>query len=78
MLTIYMNLQSYKEVSAFVDLLLIKSTYNRSALSQLETRLRTIGVQLKDSISIDDKRTFESGFSFNGGRFNKDTTAVVI
>ena len=44
------------------------------ALSQLETRLRTIGVQLKDSISIEDKKgTFESGLSFNGGRFGKDT-----
>ena len=45
-----------------------------AALSQLETRLRTIGVQLKDSISIEDKKgTFESGLSFNGGRFGKDT-----
>ena len=45
-----------------------------AALSQLETRLKTIGVQLKDSITIDDKKgTFESGLSFNGGRFGKDT-----
>ena len=45
-----------------------------AALSQLETRLRTIGVQLKDSITINDKKgTFESGLSFNGGRFGKDT-----
>ena len=45
-----------------------------AAFSQLETRLRTIGVQLKDSISIEDKKgTFESGLSFNGGRFGKDT-----
>ena len=45
-----------------------------AALSQLEARLTSIGVQLKDSITINDKQgTFESALVFNGGRFGKDT-----
>ena len=45
-----------------------------AALSQLEARLGSIGVQLKDSITIDDKKgNFESALVFNGGRFGKDT-----
>lgn len=45
-----------------------------SALSQLETKLRTIGLQLKDSIKIEGKQgNFESALVFNGGRFGKDT-----
>ena len=45
-----------------------------AALAQLEARLSSIGVQLKDSITIDDKNgNFESALVFNGGRFGKDT-----
>jgi len=45
-----------------------------SALSQLEARLSSIGLQLKDAITINDKSgTFESALVFNGGRFGKDT-----
>ena len=45
-----------------------------AALSQLQQSLATIGVQLKDSITIDGKKgTFESGLRSNGGRFGKDT-----
>ena len=45
-----------------------------AALSQLEARLGSIGVQLKDSITIDNKQgNFESALVFNGGRFGKDT-----
>ena len=45
-----------------------------AALSQLQQSLATIGVQLKDSITIDGKKgTFESGLRGNGGRFGKDT-----
>ena len=44
-----------------------------AALSQLEARLGSIGVQLKDSITIDNKSgNFESALVFNGGRFGKD------
>ncbi len=46
----------------------------QAALSQLENQMATIGIQLKDSITIDGKQgTFESGLSANGGRFGKDT-----
>jgi len=45
-----------------------------AALAQLEARLGSIGVQLKDSITIDNKNgNFESALVFNGGRFGKDT-----
>ena len=45
-----------------------------AALAQLEARLGSIGVQLKDSITIDNKQgNFESALVFNGGRFGKDT-----
>ena len=45
-----------------------------SALSQLQQSMATIGIQLKDSITIDGKKgTFESGLRSNGGRFGKDT-----
>ena len=45
-----------------------------AALAQLEARLSSIGVQLKDSITIDNKNgNFESALVFNGGRFGKDT-----
>jgi len=45
-----------------------------AALAQLEARLGSIGVQLKDSITINDKKgNFESALVFNGGRFGKDT-----
>jgi hypothetical protein len=62
-------------VNAFVGSIADKEYIQpEAALSQLETRLKTIGVQLKDSITINDKKgTFESGLSFNGGRFGKDT-----
>jgi hypothetical protein len=44
-----------------------------AALAQLEARLGSIGVQLKDSITIDNKNgNFESALVFNGGRFGKD------
>lgn len=45
-----------------------------AALSQLQQSMATIGIQLKDSITIDGKKgTFESGLRANGGRFGKDT-----
>ena len=64
-----------QRVNAFVGSIADKEYIQpEAALSQLETRLRTIGVQLKDSITINDKKgTFESVLSFNGGRFGKDT-----
>jgi hypothetical protein len=64
-----------QRVNAFVGSIADKEYIQpEAALSQLETRLRTIGVQLKDSITINDKKgTFESALVFNGGRFGKDT-----
>jgi hypothetical protein len=64
-----------QRVNAFVSSIADKEYIQpEAALSQLETRLRTIGVQLKDSITINDKKgTFESALVFNGGRFGKDT-----
>ena len=61
-------------MNAFVRSIADKEYVQPDALISITTRLRTIGVQLKDSITIDDKKgTFESGLSFNGGRFGKDT-----
>ena len=64
-----------QRVNAFVGSIADKEYIQpEAALSQLEARLTSIGVQLKDSISIDDKKgTFESALVFNGGRFGKDT-----
>ena len=64
-----------QRVNAFVGSIADKEYIQpQAALSQLEARLTSIGVQLKDSISIDDKKgTFESALVFNGGRFGKDT-----
>ena len=64
-----------QRVNAFVSSIADKEYIQpEAALSQLEARLTSIGVQLKDSISIDDKKgTFESALVFNGGRFGKDT-----
>ena len=40
----------------------------------MQSKLSTIGVQLKDSIKIEGKQgNFESALVFNGGRFGKDT-----
>lgn len=64
-----------QRVNAFVSSIADKEYLQpEAALSQLEARLTSIGVQLKDSITIDDKKgTFESALVFNGGRFGKDT-----
>ena len=64
-----------QRVNAFVCSIADKEYIQpEAALSQLEARLTSIGVQLKDSITIDDKKgTFESALVFNGGRFGKDT-----
>ena len=64
-----------QRVNAFVGSIADKEYIQpEAALSQLEARLTSIGVQLKDSITIDDKKgTFESALVFNGGRFGKDT-----
>ena len=64
-----------QRVNAFVGSIADKEYIQpEAALSQLEAKLTSIGVQLKDSITIDDKKgTFESALVFNGGRFGKDT-----
>ena len=64
-----------QRVNAFVGSIADKEYIQpEAALSQLEARLTSIGVQLKDSITIDDKKgNFESALVFNGGRFGKDT-----
>ena len=64
-----------QRVNAFVSSIADKEYIQpEAALSQLEARLTSIGVQLKDSITIDDKKgNFESALVFNGGRFGKDT-----
>ena len=64
-----------ERVNAFVGSIADKEYIQpEAALSQLEARLGSIGVQLKDSITIDDKKgNFESALVFNGGRFGKDT-----
>ena len=64
-----------QRVNAFVGSIADKEYIQpQAALSQLEARLTSIGVQLKDSIVIEDKKgTFESALVFNGGRFGKDT-----
>ena len=64
-----------QRVNAFVGSIADKEYIQpEAALSQLEARLGSIGVQLKDSITIDDKKgTVESALVFNGGRFGKDT-----
>ena len=64
-----------QRVNAFVGSIADKEYIQpEAALSQLEARLGSIGVQLKDSITIDDKKgNFESALVFNGGRFGKDT-----
>ena len=64
-----------QRVNAFVGSIADKEYIQpEAALSQLETRLRTIGVQLNDSITNNDKKcNFESALVFNGGRFGKDT-----
>ena len=67
-----------QRVNAFVGSIADKEYIQpEAALSQLEARLTSIGVQLKDSITIDDKKgTFESALVFNGGRFGKDTDGI--
>ena len=64
-----------QRVNAFVGSIADKEYIQpEAALSQLEARLGSIGVQLEDSITIDDKKgNFESALVFNGGRFGKDT-----
>ena len=54
-----------QRVNAFVSSIADKEYIQpEAALSQLEARLTSIGVQLKDSISIDDKKgTFESALA---------------
>ena len=64
-----------ERVNAFVSSIADREYLKpEAALAQLEARLGSIGVQLKDSITIDNKQgNFESALVFNGGRFGKDT-----
>ena len=64
-----------QRVNAFVSSIADREYLKpEAALAQLEARLGSIGVQLKDSITIDNKQgNFESALVFNGGRFGKDT-----